>query len=154
MKRILISNFNTNPVSRVAEMFYSSTKFHSTTIQNLQFGQRLHVLKTFSAGKLGTECFYAIFRIYWSVVGPAESHSLLKNLIKFDIWSVFVNRCQDWNSTALVRCLHSERVSFCCIDFLQNHDPELQLLFMKCFNPIIDYWEYNRTILNAFHAKK
>lgn len=52
------------------------------------------------------------------------------------------------------RCLHSEGVSFCCIDFLQNHDPKLLLLFMTCFNPITDYWEYNRTLLNAFHAKK
>lgn len=64
MKRGLIPNFNTNPVSRVAEMLYSSTKFHSTTIQNLQLGQRLYVPKTFPAGKLDAECFYAILRIY------------------------------------------------------------------------------------------
>lgn len=105
MKRGLIPNFNTNPVSRVAEMLYSSTKFHSTTIQNLQLGQRLYVPKTFPAGKLDAECFYAILRIYWSVVGPAESHSFFENLIKFDIRSVFVNRCQDWNSSALVVCI-------------------------------------------------
>lgn len=64
MKRVLIPNFNTNPVSLVAEMLNSSIKFHSTTIQNLQLGQRLYVPKTFPAGKLGGECFYATLRIY------------------------------------------------------------------------------------------
>lgn len=57
MKRVLIPNFNTNPISRVAEMLYSSTKFHSITIQNLQFGQRLRVPKTFSAANLALNVF-------------------------------------------------------------------------------------------------